>query len=95
MRAILGAVSLLLVLGVVSLLAKKQLPQSAAQGPQQQSQKIQQEVKQQVEAALQQPRTTQDKKYGFENRQVDATMAAGFFASAVNGSKALLPIHKS
>jgi hypothetical protein len=62
MRAILGAVSLLLVLGVVSLLAKKQLPQSAAQGPQQQSQKIQQEVKQQVEAALQQPRTTQDEK---------------------------------
>jgi hypothetical protein len=62
MRAILGAVSLLLVLGVVSLLAKKQLPQSSVQNPQQQSQNIQQEVKQKVEAALQQPRTTQDEK---------------------------------
>ena len=62
MRAIFGVVSLLLVLGVVSLLAKKQLAQGSAQGPQQQSQNIQQEIKQKVEAALQQPRTTQDDK---------------------------------
>jgi outer membrane protein assembly factor BamE (lipoprotein component of BamABCDE complex) len=62
MRVVLGAVSLLLVLGVVSLLVKKQIPQGTVQTPQQPSQNIQQEVKQQVEAALQQPRTTADEK---------------------------------
>ena len=62
MRVFLGAVGLLLVLGIVSLLAKKQLPQGTAQNSQQQSQKIQQEVKQQVEAALQQSRSASDDK---------------------------------
>ena len=62
MRVVLGAVSLILVLGIVSLLARKQLPQGAAQSSQQPSQKLQQEVKQQVEAALQQPRSTSDDK---------------------------------
>jgi Na+-transporting methylmalonyl-CoA/oxaloacetate decarboxylase gamma subunit len=62
MRVVFGALSLLLVLGIVSLLAKKQLPQDAAQSTPQQAQKIQQDVKQQVEAALQQPRTSADDK---------------------------------
>ena len=62
MRVVLGAVGLLLVLGIVSLLAKKQLPQGTAQNSQQQSPKIQQEVKQQVEAALQQSRSASDDK---------------------------------
>ena len=62
MRVVLGAVSLLLVLGIVSLLAKQQMPQGAAQNSQQQPQKIQEEVKQKVEAALQQPRTSADDK---------------------------------
>jgi len=61
-RAIFGAVSLLVVLGIVSLLAKNQIPQGAAQSSQQQPQKIQQEVKQKVEAALQQQRTASDDK---------------------------------
>ncbi len=62
MKALFGAVSLLLVLGIVSLLVKKQLPSDAAQSPQQQSQALQQQVKQQVEAALQQPRAVPDEK---------------------------------
>jgi hypothetical protein len=62
MRSVLGAVSLLLVLGILALLAKKQMPQGAAQGALQQPQKIQQEVKQQVEAALQQPRVAPEEK---------------------------------
>jgi hypothetical protein len=62
MRAVFGAVSLLLVLGIVSILVKKQLAEGAAQSSQQQPQKIQQEIKQQVEAALQQPHTPSDDK---------------------------------
>jgi hypothetical protein len=61
-KALFGAVSLLLVLGIVSLLVKKQLPVDTAQSPQQQSQALQQQVKQQVEAALQQPRPVPDDK---------------------------------
>lgn len=62
MKAVFGVVSLLVVLGVVSLLAKKQLPSASAPGAQQPSQQIQQQVKQQVEAAMQQPRAVPDDK---------------------------------
>ena len=62
MKALFGVVSLLVVLGIVSLLVKKQLPAGAAQSPQQQSQQAQQQVKQQVEAAMQQARPASDDK---------------------------------
>jgi L-lactate permease len=62
MKALFGVVSLLLVLGIVSLLVKKQLPAGSAQSPQQQSQQMQQQVKQQVEAAMQQARPVPDDK---------------------------------
>ncbi len=62
MRAVLGVLSLLLVLGLVSLLAKKQLPDASPATAQQQSQQIQQQVKTQVEAAMQQPRAIPDDK---------------------------------
>jgi hypothetical protein len=51
MRAVLGVLSLLIVLAVVGGLAKKQLGVDAT--PQQQSQQIQQQVKQSIEAAIQ------------------------------------------
>jgi hypothetical protein len=51
---ILGAVGLLLVLVIVSVLAKKQLLQGSGQSPQKQSETVQQEVRQKLDAALQQ-----------------------------------------
>ena len=77
MRLVFGMISLLIVLAVVGLLAKKQLAaltatqdsalarQAAAapagslgaKKPQLQSQQIQEQVRQSVEAAMQQPRT--------------------------------------
>lgn len=62
MKALFGAASLLVALGVVSMLVKKQLPAGQPQNPQQQSQAVQQLVKQQVEAVLQQPRPVPDDK---------------------------------
>jgi hypothetical protein len=77
MRAVLGILSLLMVLAVVGSLAKKQLgfgvkpidqagavlPASAPGAtPQQQSQQIQQQVKQSIEAAMQQGRPVPDDK---------------------------------
>ena len=62
MKALFGVISLLVVLGIVSLLVKKQLPAGSAQSPQQQSQQVQQQVKQQVEAAMQQARPASDDK---------------------------------
>ena len=71
MRSIAGVLSLLLVLAIVGVLAKKQLNATAvtpALGttsgatPQQQSQQIQQQVKQSVEAAMQQARPMPDEK---------------------------------
>ena len=62
MKALFGAISLLLVLGVVSLMVRKQLPAATAQTSQQPSQALPQQVKQQVEAALQQPRAVPDEK---------------------------------
>jgi hypothetical protein len=77
MRAVLGILSLLMVLAVVGSLAKKQLalgvkpidqtgavlPASAPGAtPQQQSQQIQQQVKQSIEAAMQQGRAVTDDK---------------------------------
>jgi hypothetical protein len=64
MRALFGIVSLVVVLAIVGILAKKHLgAQSTAlptanptATPQQQSQQIQQQVKQSVEAAMQQAR---------------------------------------
>lgn len=58
MKAALGLVSLLVVLGVLSLLVKKQLPasnQPAAQSTQAQ-QAAPQQIKQQLDAAMKQPR---------------------------------------
>ena len=62
MKGILGIVSLLIVLGVVSLLIKKPLPTGNAQSSQQQVQQAPQQVKQQVEAIMQQPRPIPDDK---------------------------------
>jgi predicted lipid-binding transport protein (Tim44 family) len=62
MKALAGALSLLVVLGIVSLLVRKQLPAAAASGQQQPSQAVPQQVKQQVEAVLQQPRAIPDDK---------------------------------
>ena len=73
MRAIFGVLSLLLVLAVVGLLVKKQLaspqqaiPASAPAKPagtvQEQSQQIQQQYKQAIDAALQQARPVPDDK---------------------------------
>ena len=53
MKAILGVLSLLVVLGLVSLLARKQLPSGAASAPQ---------VQQQVETLMQKPREMPDEK---------------------------------
>lgn len=60
MKALAGLLSLLLVLGVVALLAKKQT--AAAPGATQPTQQLPQQVKQQVEAALQQTRAIADDK---------------------------------
>jgi len=57
MKAILGVLSLLVVLGLVSLLARKQLPSGAASAPQ-----VQQQVQQQVETLMQKPREMPDEK---------------------------------
>jgi hypothetical protein len=69
MRAIFGVVSLLVVLAIVGVLAKKQLSSapavpgtSAGATPQEQSQQVQQQVKQSVEATLQQARPAADDK---------------------------------
>ena len=63
MRAIFGVISLLVVLGVIALLARKQLP--AVQPASQQGQPAQaapQQIKQQLDAVMQQPREVpQDK----------------------------------
>jgi hypothetical protein len=68
MRALFGIVSLLVVLAIVGVLAKKQLGGTTAVAPgatpgatpQQQSQQIQQQVKQSVEGAMQQARPMPD-----------------------------------
>jgi hypothetical protein len=68
MRALFGIVSLLVVLAVVGVLAKKQLGSSPAAlpattpgaTPQQQSQQVQEQFKQSLEGALQQARPTPD-----------------------------------
>lgn len=68
MRALFGIVSLLVVVAIVGVLAKKQLGGTsavvpgAAPGatPQQQSQQIQQQVQQSVEGAMQQARPMPD-----------------------------------
>ena len=62
MKGILGIVGLLIVLGIVSVLVKKQLTGGAAQSSQQQLQQAPQQVKQQVEAIMQQPRPVPDDK---------------------------------
>jgi hypothetical protein len=62
MKGILGIVGLLITLGIVSLLVKKQLAADSAQGTQQQLQQAPQQVKQQVEAMMQQPRAVPDDK---------------------------------
>ncbi len=62
MRGVLGVLGLLLTLGMVAILAKKQLPAAAEAGAPAQSQQIQQQVQQQVEAAMQQPRAMPDEK---------------------------------
>ena len=62
MKGILGIVSLLIVLGIVSLLVKKQFPTGNAQSSQQQLQQAPEQVKQQVEAIMQQPRPVPDDK---------------------------------
>jgi hypothetical protein len=63
MKALAGALSLLVVLGIVSLLVKKQLPGAAANGQQpSSSQAVPQQIKQQVEAVLQPPRAIPDDK---------------------------------
>jgi len=58
MKGILGLLSLLLVLGIVSMLAKKQVAPEQAQAVQ----ALPQQVKAQVEASLQQPRAVPDDK---------------------------------
>jgi hypothetical protein len=60
MKAVLGVVGLLLMLGVVSLLVKKQLPAGAAQSPP--PLQAQQAVRQQLEAAMQQARPASEEK---------------------------------
>ena len=68
MRALFGIASLLIVLAIVGVLAKKQLGGSTAvvpgaapsATPQQQSQQIQQQVQQSVEGAMQQVRPMPD-----------------------------------
>lgn len=71
MKAIFGVLSLLVVLAVVGLLAKQQLnpgagvaTQSTTVGatPQQQSQQMQAQVKQSLDAAMQQARPMADEK---------------------------------
>ncbi|WP_342616640.1 hypothetical protein [Rhodoferax sp. GW822-FHT02A01] len=62
MKGILGIVGLLIVLGIVSVLVKKQLTGGSAQSSQQQLQQAPQQVKQQVEAIMQQPRPVPDDK---------------------------------
>lgn len=73
MRAVFGVVSLLVVLAIVSVLVKKQMgaltvaPPAgiaipAGATPQQQSQQIQTQVKQSVDAAMQQARPMPDDK---------------------------------
>ncbi len=66
MKALLGIVSLLLVLGVTSLLVKKQLAPTTAQGASapsaQSAQQLPQQVRQQVQAAMQQQPVVQDDK---------------------------------
>jgi predicted lipid-binding transport protein (Tim44 family) len=62
MKALFGVVSLLLVLGIVSLLVKKQLPANDTHSQQQPSQQLPQQVKQQVEAAMQPVRPIPDDK---------------------------------
>ncbi|MFZ4482216.1 MAG: hypothetical protein ACOYNZ_20240 [Rhodoferax sp.] len=61
MKAILGLVSLLVVLGVLSLLAKKQLSPQPASTPQTPSQQVQQ-IRLQVEAEMQKPREMAEEK---------------------------------
>ena len=61
MRAVFGVLSLLIVVAVVALLAKKQLPTPPASSeptgtPQQHSDQAQQDYKKALESALQQPR---------------------------------------
>ena len=65
MRAVFGALSLLIVVAVVALLAKKQLPTPStatepAGTPQQHSYQAQQDYKKALESALQQPRPIPD-----------------------------------
>lgn len=65
MRAVFGVLSLLIVVAVVALLAKKQLPTPStatelAGTPQQHSDQAQQDYKKALESALQQPRPMPD-----------------------------------
>ncbi len=68
MRALFGIASLLIVLAIVGVLAKKQLGGTASvapgaepeASPQQQGQQIQQDIKQAVEGAMQQARPIPD-----------------------------------
>lgn len=60
MKTLFGLLSLLVVLGIVGFLAKKQLPSPSASAPQPPPQQVQQQVKQQVEAVLQQSRPVED-----------------------------------
>lgn len=62
MKALLGVIGLVVVLGMVSVLAKKQLSSAATPGNPQPTQQLPQQVKQQVEAALQQSRSIPDDK---------------------------------
>ena len=62
MKALLGVISLLLVLGITALLVKKQLPNPSAESKQPAPQQVQQQVKQQVETLMQQPRVPGEEK---------------------------------
>jgi hypothetical protein len=62
MKALLGIVSLLLVLGITSMLVKKQLPAGTSQNPQQQAQAVEQQVRQKLDAAMQQARPAPEEK---------------------------------
>lgn len=62
MKALFGLASLLVVLGIVGLLAKKQLPNPTASAPEPSPQQVQQQIKQQVESAMQAPRPVDDSK---------------------------------
>ena len=66
MRSIFGFVGLLLVVAIIGLVAKKQFSSVAVVSPgatvQQQSEQIQQQVKQSVDAAMQQARPVVDDK---------------------------------